>query len=393
MNGPQQVPRTDLSALRIKRSDELPSSGGGSRRVAVSVIMAILAVAAVYFVYEKWILPARTPEAEIMVVKPTLNLSTPASLSATGYLVADKKATIMAKLSGRVSKLYVGVGSHLKAGDPVAYLESDSLRAQLDEARASYQEASREYERQRKLWEQGVTSKAALDGAQAQAEVAKARVDGVDVNMRDALIRAPFEGTVTAKLAEIGEMVSPMAMSPSGGASGGGAIVSLADLRTLEVEADVNEANLGQLREGQPAEIAVDAFPGRKWRGRLRQIVPTANRAKGIVQVKVAFVDPSERLLPEMSASVSFLQTDRTQEELQEKPRIWVPSSAIVTAGDGPHVVVVNTRKQASIRSVTVGRTHEGRVEVVSGLSEGDKIIIKDPASYHDNQTVRIAAP
>jgi len=393
MNGPQPAPRTDLSALRIERRDELPSDGRGSGRLIARIAAAAVVAIALFFVYQKWIAPSRTPEVETLVVKRTLNLSAPASLTATGYLVADRKAEITPKVSGRVARLFVAVGSQVKSGDPIAYLESDSLKAQLDEARASYVESSREYQRQQKLWAQGVTSRATLDGAQAQAQVARARVDGMEVSMRDSMIRAPFDATVTRKSAEIGEMVSPISMSPAGGASAGGSIVSLADLRTLEVEADVNEANLGQLREGQPAEISVDAFPGRKWRGRLRQIIPTANRAKGVVQVKVAFVDPADRLLPEMSASVSFLQNDRTQAELQETPKVWVPSSAIVSDGGEAHVVIVDSKKTTRLRKVVVGKTHEGRVEIVSGLTEGDKIIIKDPGSYKDNQTVRIAEP
>src|SRR5437870_5290766 len=146
------------------------------------------------------------------------------------------------------------------------------------------------------------------------------------------------------------------------------AICTLVDLDTLEVEADVNESSIAQLHEGQPAEVAVDAFPGRKWRGVLRQIIPTADRAKATVKVKVKIVDPGERLLPEMSATANFLNTQRTDAELHEPPKIWIPKRAIA---DGK-VAVVGADHRIALRSVQTGDARENLIEIRGGVREGE---------------------
>ena len=147
--------------------------------------------------------------------------------------------------------------------------------------------------------------------------------------MQDMVVRAPFDGTIATKNTEVGEVISSVMMGQVGGTLPAGAICTLVDLNTLEVVADVNESSIGQLREGQAAEVSVDAFPNQKWKGVLRQIIPTADRAKATVQVKVKIVDPGDRLLPEMSSSVSFLQSERTDAEMHEPAKIWLPASAV----------------------------------------------------------------
>src|SRR5437867_1434450 len=155
------------------------------------------------------------------------------------------------------------------------------------------------------------STRSQLDGAEAQLKGARARVEQIRINMQDMVVRAPFDGTIATKNTEVGEVISSVMMGQVGGTLPAGAICTLVDLKTLEVVADVNEGSISQVHEGQPAEVTVDAFPGQKWRGVLRQIIPTADRAKAIVQVKVKIINPDERLLPEMSASASFLQSER----------------------------------------------------------------------------------
>lgn len=382
--------KPDLSGLRISRSTEPEESRFPLGKVlgwlAAVVVLSLIA----FLVYQQWIAPRRLPVVELMTVKPAINQTNSATLAASGYLVAEKQATVTARISGRVVRLGFDVGSKVRRGDVLAVLESSELRAQLGEARANYQEMSREYERQRALFGEGVTSRALLDSAESQRTAAAARVQRLNVLLQDMVVRSPFDGTVISKNIELGEMVSPfIAAESASGAAGGGSIATIADLRTLEVEADVNESNLGQLREGQPAEISVDAFPGQKWRGKLRQIIPTANRAKGIVQVKVSISDPSDRLLPEMSASVSFLETERTVAELHEKPKIWVPSAAVVPDSAGNHVVAVDSENKARFKRVTVGAVRDGRSEILSGLVEGDKIVTRDAGAIQDGHRVR----
>lgn len=387
-------PKADLSALRISRSPEPEESGFPTGKILGALAaVAILAIAA-FFVYRLWIEPRSLPVVELMTVKPTINQTNIATLTASGYLVAEKQSTVTARMSGRVVRLAFEVGSQVSRGDVLAVMESSELQAQLGEARANLQEVSRDYERQRALFREGVTSRSLLDSAESQRTAAAARVQRLNVLLQDMVVRAPFDGTVISKNIELGEMVSPfVSAETASGAAGGGSIATIADLRTLEVEADVNESNLGQLREGQPAEISVDAFPGQKWRGRLRQIIPTANRAKGIVQVNVAISDPSDRLLPEMSSSVSFLQAERTVAEIQEKPKIWVPSAAVVPDSAGSHVVAVDAENRARFKRVTIGAVRDGRSEILSGLDEGDKVVTRDAAAIEDGDRVRVDAP
>ncbi|MEO8033495.1 MAG: efflux RND transporter periplasmic adaptor subunit [Acidobacteriota bacterium] len=376
----------DLAALRIRRDEERHDRGLPLGKVAIWTVLVAVLVAIAWFAYAKWVVPGRAPLVETQTVKATVNVANPALLTATGYLVADRQAKITPKISGKVVTLNVDTGMDVRRGDVLAVLESTNLQAQLDEANAGLNQAQREYTRQSALWREGVTTKALLDAAQAALETARARVAQVQINKGDMVIRAPFDGTVATKNTEVGEVISSATLGQVAGTLPTGAICTLVDLKTLKVVADVNEGSIGQLHEGQPAEVSVDAFPGKKWKGQLTQIIPTADRAKAVVQVKVAILNPTERLLPEMSASVSFLQTARSDAELQEAPKIWLPSSAIV---DG-NVATVGAGKRIVIRKVTTGAVREGRIEVTSGLHEGERIVSENRESLKNGQLVRL---
>lgn len=382
--------RPDLSALRIQR-DEEPEEPA-SRKILVRLVIAAVLVAVLWFGYTRFIAPRNRPVVEVLIAKPTVLQTAQTTLSATGYLVADRQATITPKIPGRITQLFFDVGDEVEANQVLAVLESSDLRTQYDEANASYQEAAREYRRQRALYEQGVTARALLEAADAQRQAAAARVARIRVGLNDSTVRAPFSGTITAKSVEVGENVASVSiMANSSASADGGSIATLADLSTLELEADVNESNIGQLRPGQPAEITADAFPQRKWRARLRQIIPRADRSKGIVKVKVAIIDPKDGLLPEMSASVSFLATERTAAERDETAKIWLPSSAVVTNGAASHVVKLDSKSMTAEHSaVTLGEAREGKIEVKSGVAEGDRIVVNDPSKLANGSKVRL---
>jgi RND family efflux transporter MFP subunit len=377
--------RPDLTALRIEREPEqehrrLPIA----KIIGWSIALIVLAIVAIA-VYRLWIAPSRAPMVETIVVKPTVNVTNPALLSATGYLVADKQSKITPKISGKVVKLNFDVGDKVARGQVLAVLESTTMEAQLAEADAALGQAQQEYNRQLALWKQGVTSRSLLDNAEAQLKAARARVAQIRINMTDMTVRAPFDGTIATKNTEVGEVISSVTLGQVSGTLPAGAICTIVDLNTLEVVADVNEGSIGQLREGQPAEVTVDAFPNRKWRGILRQIIPTADRAKAIVQVKVKIINPDARLLPEMSATASFLQTERSEAELGEPPRIWLPSSAL---SDG-RVAVVDSNKQIIWRRVTTGLARENRVEITGGVRSGDRVVIENPDRLKQGELVR----
>lgn len=379
-------PRPDLAALRIDRDPEPQSRSLPIAKIAGWIFVLVLLAIGVYAVYEYVIVPRRAPVVETVVVKKTVNMANPPLLTATGYLVANKQSKITPKISGKVVKLNFDVGDKVNKGDVLAVLESTNMQAQLDEANASFGDAEREYNRQAALWKQGVTSKALLDGAQARLQEARARVDQIKINMGDMIVRAPFTGTIATRNTEVGEVISSVTLGQVSGTLPAGAICTLVDLNTLEVEADVNEGSIGQLHEGQPAEVSVDAFPGRKWSGVLRQIIPTADRAKATVKVKVRILDPGERLLPEMSATASFLQAARSDAELREQPRIWLTPSAIV---DG-RVAVIDATKHVTWRRVTTGIKRENRIEITSGLREGDRVVAQNAEPLHEKQLVRL---
>ncbi|HEX9500448.1 MAG TPA: efflux RND transporter periplasmic adaptor subunit [Thermoanaerobaculia bacterium] len=377
--------RPDLTALRIEREPEQEHRRPPIARVIGWTVALIVLVIVAVVVYRQWIAPSRAPLVETLVVKPTISVTNPALLSATGYLVADKQSKITPKISGKVIKLNFDVGDRVTKGQVLAVLESTTMEAQLAEADAALGQAQQEYNRQLALWKQGVTSRSLLDNAEAQLKAARARVAQIRINMTDMTVRAPFDGTIATKNTEVGEVISSVTLGQVSGTLPAGAICTIVDLNTLEVVADVNEGSIGQLREGQPAEVTVDAFPNRKWRGVLRQIIPTADRAKAIVQVKVKIINPDARLLPEMSATASFLQAERSDAELREPPRIWLPSSAL---SDG-RVAVVDAKKQIVWRRVTTGLVREDRVEITGGVRAGDRVVIENPDRLKEGELVR----
>jgi RND family efflux transporter MFP subunit len=377
-------PRPDLSALRIHRDEDEGMRVSAGTIIGWIIALAIVIAAAVA-IYKVWIVPRRAPVVDTLVVKPTINVANPALLTATGYLVADRQSKITPKISGKVVRLNFAVGDKVAGGQVLAVLESTNMQAQLDEANAGLQQADREWKRQAALWKEGVTTRAQLDGAEAQLKAARARVDQIRINMRDMVVRAPFAGTIATKNTEVGEVISSVMMGQVGGTLPAGAICTLVDLNTLEVVADVNEASIAQVHEGQAAEVSVDAFPNKKWKGVLRQIIPTADRAKATVQVKVKIIDPGDRLLPEMSSSVSFLQSERTNAEMQEPAKIWVPASA-VAAG---HVAIVGADKHVTLRHVTTGAVREKRIEITSGVNAGERVVTSGVDTLEDGQLVR----
>ena len=377
--------RPDLTALRIEREPEQEHRRPPIAKIIGWCVVVVALVVGLVLVYRQWIAPNRAPLVETVVVKPTVNITNPALLSATGYLVADKQSKITPKISGKVVKLNFDVGDKVTRGQVLAVLESTTMEAQLAEADAALGQAQQEYNRQLALWKQGVTSKSLFDNADAQLKAARARVAQIRINMTDMTVRAPFDGTIATKNTEVGEVISSVTLGQVSGTLPAGAICTIVDLNTLEVVADVNEGSIGQLREGQPAEVTVDAFPNRKWRGVLRQIIPTADRAKAIVQVKVKIINPDARLLPEMSATASFLETERSESELREPPRIWLPSAAL---SDG-RVALVDAGKRIAWRRVSTGVVRENRVEITSGIRAGDRVVTENPERLKEGELVR----
>jgi RND family efflux transporter MFP subunit len=311
---------------------------------------AVLALAA--FLVVRAELPWLAPKVETSTVQVVTAQQASTVLTATGYTVAEKRAAVGAKIVGRIVELRVGEGDPVKAGDVIAVLDSEDLAADLSRAEASLAEAEatladaeREAKRQAELYARDLTAEAVRDRAATQRDVAAAKVNtaradvvAAQANLAYTVIRAPISGIVIEKNVEVGEMVAPGGFTSQ---QSTGSIVRIADLQSLEVEADINESYIARVKPGQPASIRVDAVPGVEFRGKLRQIVPTADRQRAVVEVKVTIEDKDERLVPDMSCSVTFLDAGVSPESLSAKPKILVPPSAVVDPGSTPAVFVV----------------------------------------------------
>jgi RND family efflux transporter MFP subunit len=328
---------------------------------------------------------ASTPEVEVASATLTSPSQENAVLTASGYVVARQKASVASKGTGRIVRLSVEEGDVVKKGEVIALLEDGDVLAQLARAKADLEvvqadsfDASRTLARQRELHSRQLSSQAELDGAEARyrrvsASIVSARaaVQAATVELENTRIRAPFDGTVLTKDADVGEVVAPFASS----ANSRGAVVTMADMSSLEVEADVSESNIGRISAGQPAEITLDAAPDKRYAGYVHKIVPTADRGKATVQTKVRFRERDSRVLPEMSAKVSFLAREADPADATRKPRLTVPSSAVVTRGGGTAVLVLRDGTVEE-RPVTAGPSAGGRTEITAGLEAGTQVIV-----------------
>lgn len=372
----------DLGGLRIDREPE--KSPGARWWLLLLAVLVVAAGAAAYFLGGRSLRPRKVETVTASIV--TEGQATTV-LTATGYVEAERKADLSPKITSRIIELNVTEGSRVRKNEVIARLDDTDLSAQLAEANANWVNARAERARQQSLFDQGLSTRSALDAAVASERATRARVDYVRALIDYTVIRAPFAGVVTAKRAFVGEAVSPFGSSPSGGGSGG-AIVTLVEFSSLYVGADVNEANLGKLGPKQPAEITLDAVPDKTYHGFLRQVVPAADRQKATVRVKVAFLDADDRILPDLSARVSF--TSEPTKGNAGRRRILIPKAALVTAG-GKSGVLRILEGRAKFQPVETGGEVQGQVEVTRGLQGGEKLIAASAGiAVRDGDRVRV---
>jgi RND family efflux transporter MFP subunit len=331
-------------------------------------------------------------------------------LNATGYVVAQRKAAVASKAQGRLEWLGVMEGSRVKKDEVIARLESRDVgasreqaaanvrvaAANLEQAQAELRDAERNLARSRELAEKRYISNSALDTAVARFDksraavasseaalgAARANLKAADVSFDQTLIRAPFDGVVLTKSANVGDNITPF----SSAVDTKGAVVTMADMSTLEVEADVAESALGKIRVGQPTEIQLDAVPDTRFGGTVNRIVPTVDRAKATVLVKVKFADRDERVLPDMSAKVAFLEREISAAE--RKPVTAMPKQAVVERDGGSYVFVLKDGR-AVRTAVRPGRALGDLVEV-SGVAAGEKVVVKPLDRLADGARVKI---
>lgn len=394
----------ELASLRIDR--ERPARSPW--RWPLLFFVPILAVLAGLYVLRA-VSASRSPEVETVRATVTQTGSaTPGSaiLTASGYVVARRKAVVSAKIQGRLAELRVEEGSRVRNGELIARLESNDYEAQVRRAQAAVQraeadlaEARRQAALSQRLADEKIVSTDQLEMARsrvqiAEAVVAQAQADlgFAEAQLANTRILAPFTGTVVKKMAEVGESVAPIPPGVNISTSSG-AVVALADLETLEVEADVAESNVAKLRDGQPAEVTVEAFPDRRYRAVLRQVIPTADRTKATVQVKVTILDKDLDLKPEMSAKVTFLepQSPVVAGAPPPAPVVKVPAAAVAKRGDKTVVFEVQGGTVRE-RTITAGPERDGQVEVKQGLAGGESLVARPPDSMRDGDAVRTKA-
>lgn len=396
-----------LDALTIDKSRQMPlrRRNATSRRVIVTLIVAIAVIAAMALLFRSRSVTIETTTVSLFYPTQSFTL-----LNSSGYVVAQRKAAVASKTTGRMEWIGVEEGSRVVEGQVVARLENKDLEAAVrqaeaglqnskavrEQARAEFTDAEKSFQRQKGLLASGIVSQAEYDtvearfkhasavtaSAEAGIATATAALQGATVNLGYSLIRAPFDAVVLTKNADVGDIITPFGAAANSKA----AVVTIADLASLQVEADVSESNLAQIRQGQPCEITLDALPGSRFRAVVHTIVPTADRSKASVMVKIRFLDRDQRIFPEMSAKVAFLQ--REAQAGDKEARIVVNPAAIVKLNgrSGVYLVVGETVRFTPVASgIKLGELLE-----VTGLKSGDKVALKPLEKLQDGSRISL---
>jgi len=395
---------------------------------AVLVVLAAVG-AALYPNVRAYVAERRAPEVD--TARVTQVVTTPGGstalpvLVASGYVVARRSSDVGVKMGGRLARLRFEEGTRVRKGQVIAEIEHADVDAQLEASRravaegeaqlgqaiAARDEELRNLERQRALMKDGITTTATLTAAEAAAAVSAARVKSAEAAIasararvrvteeaiENANIRAPFDGVVIKKRAEVSETVSPFGVQGQSSREGG-AIATIADLAELEVQTEVSENSVAKLTAAMPAEVTLQAYQNQPYKGRLRQIFPSADRAKAIVEVRVSILNPDAHVKPEMTASVTFQEpghgrtTDGTATDRTPSPQpavVLAPKRAITQQG-GNSIAWVVSNGTSVRRAVTVGAERIDQVEIKSGVGPGEVVVLNPPPGLTDGGIVRV---
>lgn len=415
-----------LSKLRIERGG--PPRGSRFGRIIRFVLLTALVtgvLGGVVFMASQrgWIPDVATvlseafrpvPEVRTTAVSLERGRSADALVVATGYVKSFRQARIGARATGRIQAVNVDEGTRVKRDDVLAVLEHADLDAALAAARATalrsrselqeqdveIERTLRDLERAEKAVAARTMTPADYDAArfQHQAAVARrvsldaahqlaeARVQEAEQLRENMFVRAPFDGTVISKDAELGESIMPGGM---GEASGRGSVVTIADLEHLEVDCDVKEDFISRVTHGQQAEVAIDAVPGRRYKGVVRKIIPMGDRARATVKVRVEITDADERLFPEMSSTVYFLPGESEITTSEAESRVFCLTECIVQDGETRYVWQIGAENRLQRVNVTVGAVRDKRTEILSGLAGGERVVASPSREMKQNLKVK----
>jgi RND family efflux transporter MFP subunit len=406
----------DQNLLKELRIEDDERDGGGRRRwLRAVIVVALLAVLAGggYYAFLGQVLTVATATAE----PPAASVGAVAVLEAAGYVTARREATVSSKITGRLAQVLIEEGESVAAEQVLARLDDvdaraalelaqarlTAARAQLGQIEAQLEQARRDARRQEELREKRLNSEQALETARTQvltlsAElaaqrgqvgVAEAQFRVAQVDYDNTIVRAPFAGVVVAKAAQPGEIVSPI--SAGGGYTRTG-IGTIVDMDSLEIEVDVNEAYINRVKPRQPVQAVLDAYPDWKMPAAVIAIIPTADRSKATVKVRIALEQKDPRIVPDMGVRVAFLDDQPDGNPAPSLRGVLVPASAIVQR-DGASVVFVVDGNRARLRPVTAGAGYGDLRLVEDGLKSGERVVVDPPAGLGDGMRIAPRAP
>ena len=398
----------DLSRLHIDRGAGALKAKRRPRWVKWAIAAGIAALLVALLAVRSATGPVTVDVAAVSTAYPTQGITV---LNATGRVSAWRKAAVSTKATGRLEWLGVQEGTRVKMGEVIARLESQDVsatrdsavanlgvsHANLEQGEAEMRDADSSLKRAEDLFAKKFISESTLDTARARADKARAAVSSLkagigvsqanvrsaSVSVEQTLIRAPFDGIVLTKNANVGDIITPF----SSATDSKGAVVNMADMDTLEVEADVSEASIGKIVIGMPTEIQLDAYPELRLLGEVSRVVPTVDRSKATLLVKVSFKEKDARVLPDMSAKVAFLS--RAPRADERKAVTAVRTEAIAKRGDASVVFVVDEKNTVKQASVTTGRKL-GDLTEITGAKPGDKVVLAPPEKLHDGTSVTL---
>jgi RND family efflux transporter MFP subunit len=404
-------PKADLGSLRIHDSHRSGGKTGKVLSYASAVLGAVVIIAGLTYAFRN-----QTPTVEVVTAqKPEIG-GRSAILNASGYVTPRRRATIAAKITGRVTGVFFDEGTHVHQGQLLATLDDSDTKRALDSAKAD-RDASQaaitdfqvqlrlaeiELQRAEALRKAGVqsqeqldTSSAAADSLRAKIALAKQQVQSSEMRIREAqqavdncVINAPYDGIVVSKDAQVGEMVSPI--SAGGGFTRTG-IATIVDMNSNEIEVDVNESYIARVKDRQKVTAILDAYPNWEIPSHVRTVIPTADRQKATVKVRISFDKLDPRILPDMGIKVTFLSDEPVKKADANAPVVaaLLPNEAVHDES-GKKIVFLVKNDKLERRAVSVGNPHGAQTEILSGIVAGDAVVVKGPANMQDGQAVQI---
>ena len=373
-----------LNDLKIDRSDNNNSEKSPLLKIITLIVASVFILAVTKFIF---LSEGELLEVSAYKAKPAgqSNNSSASVLDASGYVTARMQATVSSKITGKVLEVFIEEGMFVEKGQILAQLDDSSVQAELNFAKTQLKEAQRVFNRTSELRKDNLASQASLDAAESQVDGLKARLDISKQIVADMQIRAPFSGVVINKAAQPGEMISPV--SAGGGFTRTG-IGTIVDMNSLEVEVDVNESYINRVKPGQPAITNLNAYPNWDISSEVIAIIPTADRNKATVKVRIGLLEKDARVLPDMGAKVSFLK-DQIIEAPEKLEGVMIPSSSLIKEGNLSYVFVIKNGLITKTK-VTVGSLSSNFSRISNGIEVGDNVVTDPSNELQNGQEVLI---